>query len=62
MQPQSSVEAAAENGPASLVHSMAAMAVSGPASLVPNAGAARWPPVMMPAEKPWKFDGFNFKR
>ena len=59
---QNSAEASAGNGPAGLVQSMAAMAVNGPAGRVQNTGAVRGPPVMMPAEKPEKFDGLNFKR
>ena len=62
VQHQNSADALAGNGPAGLVQSMAAMAVNGPVGHVQNAGAVRGPPVMMPAKKPGKFDGLNFKR
>ena len=62
VQPHDPMAATVGNGPAGLVQSMANMGMNGPAGLAPNGGAARGPPMIMPAEKPGKFDGTNFKR
>ena len=61
VQPYGSAEASARTGPEGLVNSMAAVAANGPAGLVQNVGSVRGPPMMMPPEKPGKFDGTKFK-
>ena len=54
---QGSMAATAGNGPAGLVQPMAGLGLDGS-----NVGVARGPPTVMPAERPGKFDGLNFKR
>jgi hypothetical protein len=54
---QGSMAATVGNGPAGLVQPMAGLGLD-----APNMGVARGPPTVMPAERPGKFDGLNFKR